>query len=205
MVFYFILFGLQTACLLLQVLEEGGFFTTNHHELSISATEVNHQTKSDKNSAQNKHISEQLEEKLKIIQNENANQDSNSTDRYSVNKICANSHDSQHQPPSTADKLTIIREEMGFSVSEEDVLDSESLHDNRDTRLFIGSLLTRHICQLVCNAHAITEVQVHAVSSRCTHSVLKQRGCFDKKFNGIGNFQNALFKVVIPEEIYNDF
>ena len=29
-----------------------------------------------------------------------------------------------------------------------------------ETHLYIGSLLLRHICQLVCNAHAITELQI---------------------------------------------
>ena len=29
-----------------------------------------------------------------------------------------------------------------------------------DPRLLIGGLLLHHICQLVCNAHAITELQV---------------------------------------------
>ena len=35
-----------------------------------------------------------------------------------------------------------------------------TLSDLNDTKLYIGSLLLRHIQQLVCNAHAITEVKV---------------------------------------------
>lgn len=35
---------------------------------------------------------------------------------------------------------------------------------SQEEKLFIGGVLCRHICQLVCNAHAITEIQVEGGS-----------------------------------------
>ena len=35
-----------------------------------------------------------------------------------------------------------------------------------EVRDFVGGLLLRHICQLVCNAHAITDLQLSSLSGR---------------------------------------
>ena len=45
----------------------------------------------------------------------------------------------------------------GYDVTESDL--DPANHSDADAKSYIKSLLLRHICQLVCNAHAITEVR----------------------------------------------
>ena len=55
------------------------------------------------------------------------------------------------------DTLNIADDKSSVDVYFDKVLEKAS------TEAFIGNLLLRHMCQLVCNAHAITAVQVKAI------------------------------------------
>ena len=48
----------------------------------------------------------------------------------------------------------------GLELQNQTSIQERKMLDADDTELYIGSLLLRHIQQLICNAHAITEIQV---------------------------------------------
>ena len=78
------------------------------------------------------------------------------------------SNDTNHLPKlddviSDATLLQQASQHMGFNLKPQDT--DLTLHSMDGAKRLVEKLLLRHTCQLVCNAHAITEIQRSQVSN----------------------------------------
>ena len=127
-----------------------------------SPAECSNSNPSQSKSADSSHVELKTENSVKPAEQKSDKFNCDKETETSANQSNSHSPPTGYLPKTTEDRIRSIRAKLGYDVTASDIQEVTSL-TKAEVMQYVGQLLMRHMCQLVCNAHAIGATEARAV------------------------------------------